>query len=49
MRKVPDDIKSMDERIKRLQKQEAEARKPKKESAFVYASKNGFRVGTELL
>ncbi|MDY4841877.1 MAG: AtpZ/AtpI family protein [Alphaproteobacteria bacterium] len=49
MRKVPDDIKSMDERIKRLQKQEVEARKPKKESAFVYASKNGFRVGTELL
>lgn len=49
MRKVPDDIKRMDERIKSLQKQEAEARKPKKESAFVFASKNGFRVGTELL
>lgn len=49
MKKVPDDIKQMEERIKRIQAQEDSARKHKKESPFVYASKTGFRVATELL
>lgn len=49
MRKVPDDIRQVDERISQLQKREADAKRLKKESAFVYASKTGFRVSTELL
>lgn len=49
MRKIPDDIRQMDERINKLQKKEEAARAHKKESPFVYASKTGFRVGTELL
>lgn len=49
MKKIPDDLKRLGERIKDLNKQEAEARKDKPESSFAYATKAGFRVGTELL
>lgn len=49
MKKIPEDIKKLDERIKELTAKEAKARKDKPESRFVYASKTGFRVGTELL
>lgn len=49
MKKMPEDIKLIDERIKELRKSEKIVRKDKPESGFVYASKTGFRVGTELL
>lgn len=49
MKKIPDDIQRLDERIKKLQEQEKEARKNKPESDIAYASKVGFRVGTEML
>lgn len=49
MKKIPEDIKKLDERIKELTAKEAKARKDKPESSFAYASKTGFRVGTELL
>ncbi len=49
MKKIPDDIQRLDERIKQLQEQEKQARKDKTESDFVHASKVGFRVGTEML
>lgn len=49
MKKIPDDIKQLDERIKDLAAKEADARKDKPENGFMYASKTGFRVGTELL
>lgn len=44
-----DDIKKIDERIKKQRKKERESRKDKPESSFTYASKIGFRIGTELL
>lgn len=49
MKKIPDDIQRLDERIKKLQEQEKEAQKDKPESDIAYASKVGFRVGTEML
>lgn len=49
MKKIPDDLKKLGERIQDLNKKEASARKDKPESDFAYASKAGFRVGTELL
>lgn len=49
MKKIPDDLKRLGERIKELNKTEAAARKDKPESGFAYATKAGFRVGTELL
>lgn len=49
MKKIPDDLQKIDQRIKELTKKEASARKDKPESQFAYASKAGFRVGTELL
>lgn len=49
MKKIPDDIKQIEERISQLKMTEALARKDKPESGFVYASKTGFRVGTELV
>lgn len=49
MKKIPDDLKRIDQRIKDLTKKEAAVRKDKPESGFSYATKTGFRVGTELL
>lgn len=49
MKKIPDDIQRLDERIKKLQEQENQARKNKPETDVAYASKVGFRVGTEML
>ncbi len=49
MKKIPDDLKRLGERIDELNKKEIAARKDKPESSFAYASKVGFRVGTELL
>ena len=49
MKKMPDDLKRLGERIEKLKQKEADARKDKKESGFAYASKTGFRVGTELV
>lgn len=49
MKKIPDDLRRLGERIEALNKKEAEVRKDKSESGFSYASKVGFRVGTELL
>lgn len=49
MLKVPEDIRKLDERIRHLKAKEALARKDKPESLYVYASKTGFRVATELL
>lgn len=49
MKKIPDDLKQMEERINKVRGKEMAARKHKEESPFVYASKTGFRVGTELI
>jgi len=49
MTKTPDDIKDLEKRINGLKAKEAAFRKHKKETEFSYASKTGFRVGTELL
>ncbi len=49
MKKTPEDIKLLDEKIRRLKSQEAEARKDSPESEFAYASKVGFRIGTEMM
>lgn len=49
MKKMPEDIKLINKRIKELRIKEEVVRKDKPESSFVYASKAGFRVGTELL
>ena len=49
MKKITDDLKRMGERIEALNKKEAEVRKDKPQSGLAYASKVGFRVGTELL
>lgn len=49
MKKTPADIQQLEERINELKRKEALVRKDKPESKFVYASKAGFRVATELL
>ena len=49
MNKIPNDIKDINKRIDDLKEKEALLRKDKPESAFIHASKAGFRVGTELL
>ena len=49
MKKKPDDIKQIENRIANLQKKEKQVRDIKSESDFVFATKTGFRVGTELL
>ncbi len=49
MSKMPNDIKELEQRINKLKAKEASLRAQKKESEFSYASKAGFRVGTELL
>ena len=50
MKKKTDDIKQIEARIANLQKKEQQVRKNVLgESDFVFATKTGFRVGTELL
>lgn len=49
MKKIPNDLKRLGERINELSQKEAEVRKDKPETGFAYATKAGFRVGTELL
>lgn len=49
MVKIPNDLKELSERIEKLKQTEADLRKDKPESGFAYATKTGFRVGTELL
>lgn len=49
MKKIPDDIKQIEERIGKLKAAEAIARKDQTESEYAYAAKTGFRVGTELV
>jgi len=49
MKKIPDDIKQMDERIRKLKAKEQRAQQDKPESRFAYAAKVGFRIGAELI
>lgn len=49
MKKIPEDIKQMDERIQKLKAKENLARKGKQETDYSRASKIGFRIGTELI
>lgn len=49
MKKIPEDLKRIDERIKKLTAREKEAQRDRPESDFSYAAKTGFRIGTELL
>ena len=49
MKKIPDDLKSLEERINKQRAVEKAARKDRPESKFAYATKTGFRVGTELV
>ena len=49
MKKIPDDLKSLEERINKQRAAEKAARRDKPESEFAYAAKTGFRVGTELV
>lgn len=49
MKKIPDDIRQMDERIRQLKAKETNARQDKPESRFAYAAKVGFRIGAELI
>lgn len=48
MKKMPDDIRELDDRIKEL-KQKHELPELRERSPFVYASTVGFRLGIELL
>ena len=45
MKKIPDDIKQMDERIRKLKAKEQRTREEKTESQFAHAAKVGFRIG----
>lgn len=49
MKKIPDDIKQMDERIRKLKAKEQRTREEKTESQFAHAAKVGFRIGAELI
>lgn len=49
MKKIPEDIKRLDEKIAHLKSKEKYVRQDRQESEFVHATKAGFRVGTELL
>ncbi len=49
MKKIPEDIKQMDERIRKLKAKENLARKGQQETDYSRASKIGFRIGTELI
>ena len=47
MKKKPDDIKQIEDRIMRIQEKERHVRKHKPESEYSYATKTRFRIGTE--
>lgn len=49
MEKIPEDIKSLEEKIKVLKHKEQQSRQSSKESEYAYATKVGFRVGAELV
>lgn len=49
MKKIPDDIKQMDERIRKLKAKEQRARQDEPESRYANAAKIGFRIGAELI
>ena len=49
MKKIPDDIKQMDERIRKLKAKEQRTREEKTESQFAHAATVGFRIGAELI
>ena len=49
MKKTPEDIKELEQKIAALKSREVAVRKDKKESEFAHATKAGFRIGTELL
>ncbi|MBQ9732005.1 MAG: AtpZ/AtpI family protein [Alphaproteobacteria bacterium] len=48
MKKVPEDIRELDERIALLQAKEAKLRDRNSKSEFSRASKIGFRIGVEM-
>ena len=48
MKKIPEDIKKLEERIATLRAKEDELRKDKPESELARASKIGFRIGVEM-
>lgn len=49
MKKIPEDIKQMDERIRKLKAKENLAHKGQQETDYSRAGKIGFRIGTELI
>ena len=49
MRKQPEEIRRLDEKIAGLKAKEERFRREKRESEVSHAAKAGFRVGTELL
>lgn len=49
MNKIPDDIKQLDKKIQQLKGKEKLARQDRPESEYAYATKIGFRIGTELI
>ncbi len=49
MKKMPDDLKKLEERIRELKEKESRVNRDKGESEFMHASKAGLRVGAELL
>lgn len=49
MNKIPDDIKRLDKKIQQLKGKEKLARQDRPESEYAYATKVGFRIGTELI
>lgn len=49
MKKIPQDIKQIDERLAALKKNEKIIRKSNDKSGFAYAAKAGLQVGVELL
>lgn len=49
MKELPEDLKKLDERIKKFQKQDLSKNSVANESDFSRFSRIGFRVGTEML
>lgn len=49
MKKIPEDIKLLDEKIEELRRKEAAVRREKTETDVGRASRIGFRIGVELL
>ncbi|MBE6452021.1 MAG: AtpZ/AtpI family protein [Alphaproteobacteria bacterium] len=48
MKKIPEDIKKLEERIVALRSKEDKVRKDKPETELMRASKIGFRIGVEM-